>query len=380
MLPNIEKRKWQVKYDNYKHWKGNRMIKRILRIIGYFILFAVNAGLLWFFHSFLNLTIMAVMVFLPVLSILGTKWVSDHLEIQWEGPYESMNKGEEFLVHCRIQNPTWLGIMSGNLKMEVSNLFYGTSREHELRVPIRAQKGQTITYPVVVSQCGMVEFRIQSVILEDFLGFTAFRREFPTPYTAVILPNKEAEVETDMNGYTLGMEEVEESTKKGSDFSEVQDVREYQPGDKMQNIHWKLSVKKDILMVKERVSMSSRQLFLVLELHDNEEGLLEEILDCTYGIALLMLKNQLPLSLVWWSVTQQELVTWKVDYEEQLEEGFRMIYYEQLYSEQTLGKEMFQMLRGSDSQFLWVGNRNFGIGDSLMEYGTGAGVFYGILS
>lgn len=356
------------------------MIKRILRIIGYVILFAANAGLLWYFHSFLNLAILAVMVFFPVLSILGTKWVSDHLVIQWEGPYESMNKGEEFLVHCRIQNPTWLGIMNGNLKIKVSNLFYGTGREHEIRVPIRAKRGQTVTYPVEVSRCGMVEFRIQSVILEDFLGLVSFHREFPALYTAVILPDKEAEVEPDLNGYTLGMEEIEESTKKGSDFSEVQDVREYQPGDKMQNIHWKLSVKKDILMVKERISMSSRQLFLVLELHDNAEGLLEEILDCTYGIAMLMLKQQLPLSLVWWSVAMEELVTWKVDDKEQLEEGFRMMYYEQLYGEQTLAKEMFQMIRGSEFQFLWVGNRNFGAGDSLMDYGTGAGVFYGVLS
>lgn len=356
------------------------MIKRILRIIGYIVLFAANAGLLWFFHSFLNLAIMAVMAFLPILSILGTKWVSDHLDIQWEGPYESMNKGEEFLVYCRIQNPTWLGIMNANLRITVSNLFYGSSREHTIRVPIRARTGQTITYPVVVSRCGYIEFRLQSLLLEDFLGFTTFRRDFPTPYVAAVLPNKEAEVETNLDGYTMGMEEVEESTKKGSDFSEVQDVREYQPGDRMQNIHWKLSVKKDILMVKERVSMSSRQLFLVLELHDNGDNLLEEILDCTYGIALLMLQNQLPLSLVWWSADTQELVFWKVDYEAQLEEGFRMMYYDKLYDEQTLGKEMFQMLRGSESQFLWVGNRNFGVGDSLMDYGTGAGVFYGVLS
>lgn len=356
------------------------MIKRILRIIGYLILFIVNAWLLWFFHGFLNLAIMAVMVFFPILSILGTKWVSGHLDAQWEGPYESMNKGEEFPVHCVLRNPTWLGIMNGNLNITVSNLFYGTSREHEIRIPIRAKKGQTITYPVTVSKCGMIEFRIQSVVLEDFLGFAAFHREFTTPYVAVILPNKKVEVEQDMGGYTLGMTEVEESTKKGTDFSEVQDVREYQPGDKMQNIHWKLSVKKDILMVKERISMSSRQLFLVLELHDNGEGLLEEILDCTYGIGLLMLQQQLPLSLVWWSLKNQELVTWKVDYAEQLEEGFRMMYYETLYSEQTLGKEMFQMLRGSEAQFLWIGNRNFGVGDSLMDYGTSAGVFYGVLS
>lgn len=356
------------------------MIKRIVRIIGYIILFAVNVWLLWFFHSFLNLVILAVMVFFPVLSILGTKWVSDHLDAEWEGPYDNMNKDEEFLVHLNLHNPIWLGIMNATLNVKVSNLFYGTDREHEMRIPIRAKKGQMITYPVTVSQCGMIEFRLQSVVLEDFLGVAAFRREGFTPYVAVVLPNREAEVESELDGYTLGMEEVEESTRKGSDFSEVQDVREYQPGDKMQNIHWKLSVKKDILMVKERVSMSSRQLFLVLELHNNEEGLLEEILDCTYGIALLMLKNQLPLSLVWWSVAMQELVIWKVDYAEQLEEGFRMMYYEQLYDEQTLGKEMFQMLRGSESQFLWVGNRHYGVGDSLMDYGTGAGVFYGVLS
>ena len=78
------------------------MIKRVFRIIGYLALFALNGWLLWFFHSFLNLAIMVVMVFLPVISIVGTKWVADHLDYQWEGPYEPMNKGEEFQVRFRL--------------------------------------------------------------------------------------------------------------------------------------------------------------------------------------------------------------------------------------------------------------------------------------
>lgn len=47
-----------------------------------------------------------------------------------------------------------------------------------------------------------------------------------------------------MTAVSQGMNEAEESRKKGHDFSEVVDVREYQPGDKLQNIHWKLSAKK----------------------------------------------------------------------------------------------------------------------------------------
>lgn len=354
------------------------MIKRIIRIIGYLILFALNGWLLWFFHSFLNLAIMVVMVFLPIFSIVATKWVAVHLDYHWEGPYESMHKGEEFLVRFQLLNPTFLGVMNCQAEITVTNLLYGTTRLHSIRIPIRAKKGQTVTYPVTVSKCGNIEFRIQKVVLGDFLGLTAFQKEFPEPYVAIVLPKEQVDIETDLNGYTLGMEEVEESTKKGTDFSEVQDVREYQPGDKMQNIHWKLSVKKDILMVKERVSMSSRQLFLLIELHDNGNGLLEEVFDCTYGIVKFMHQNQLPVSLVWWSQKMQELMIWKADIPEQLEEGFRMMFYEELYDEQTLGREMLQAIRGSEAQFLWIGDRAFGSGEAFMEYGIQTGVYYGV--
>lgn len=356
------------------------MGKRIFRIIGYLVLMGINIWLLWFFHNFLNLAILTVMVFLPVFSILLTKWVIRRLETDWEGPYESMSKGETFYMQLKIRNRTWLGIMNCKLLISVSNLFYGTVREHEIRVPIRAKKGQTITYPVTVSKCGMIEFTVHTLLVEDFLGFVAFRTKPDSRYVISVLPNTKSDLSLELNAYMQGMTEVEESTKKGTDFSEVQDIREYQPGDKMQNIHWKLSVKKDLLMVKERVSMSSRQLFLLMELHDNENGLMEEILDCGYGIVRFMLQHQFPVSLIWWSEKNQELMTYKVDYEEQLEEGFRMIYYESLYADQMLGKEMFQAVRGSETQFLWIGNRNFGSGESLLDYGLSAGVFYGILS
>lgn len=354
------------------------MIKRIFRIVGYLILFAINGCLLWFFHGFLNLAIMVVMVFLPIFSIVATKWVANRLDYHWEGPYESMHKGQEFLIRLQLLNPTWLGVMNCQAEISVTNLLYGTTRLHSIRVPIRGKKGQTVTYPVTVSKCGNIEFRIQKVVLGDFLGFVTFRKNFPEPYVAVVLPEEQVEIETDLNGYTLGMEEVEESTQKGTDFSEVQDVREYQPGDKMQNIHWKLSVKKDILMVKERVSMSSKQLFLLIELHDNGNGLLEEVFDCTYGIVKFMHQNHLPVSLVWWSKKMQELMIWKADTAEQLDEGFRMMFYEELYEENTLGREMLQAIRGNEIQFLWVGDRNSGTGEAFMDFGIQAGVYYGI--
>lgn len=354
------------------------MIKRIIRIILYFILFGINVLVLWYFHSFTNLAILVIMVLFPIVSIIVTRLVAERMSVVFEGPYENMNKGDEFEIRLRLLNPFYIGVMNCYFTMRVSNLFYDTGRQHVLRAPLRARKGQTITYPVTVMQSGRIIFEVLDVTLEDFLGFVAYHRSFDEKYVVYVLPNRESGVLADLNAYTEGMAEVEESTKKGSDFSEVQDVREYQPGDRLQNIHWKLSVKKDILMVKERVSMSSKQLFILMELHDNYDGMLEEVLDCAYGIALLMLQNRIPFSICWWSTEVQELKIWKADYEEALEEGFRMLFYERVYKEQTLGRDMMSTVRGDEQQFLWIGNRDYGIGEALMEHGKYAGVFYGI--
>ena len=62
----------------------------------------------------------------------------------------------------------------------------------------------------------------------------------------------------------MGMSESEESQAKGNDFAEITDVREYRPGDRIKDIHWKLSAKKETLMVKERTSVAQSQVYWCL--------------------------------------------------------------------------------------------------------------------
>ena len=121
--------------------------------------------------------------------------------------------------------------------------------------------------------------------------------------------------------------------------------------------------------------MSSKQLFLLVELYRGEE--LEEILDCAYTILKIMMKNRQPVSLVWWSELHQNHMVQKVDYEEQLEDAFRMLYYDPLYLNPGLGREMYRRVKGTEAQFLWVGPRSAGEGEAMMTYGKSTGVYYG---
>ena len=51
--------------------------------------------------------------------------------------------------------------------------------------------------------------------------------------------------------YFQGEAEVYDDKTGGAAVSEVFQIRSFQPGDKIQNIHWKLSAKEDELMVRE---------------------------------------------------------------------------------------------------------------------------------
>ena len=76
-----------------------------------------------------------------------------------------------------------------------------------------------------------------------------------------------------------GPDEFTESENIGNISSDVKEIREYRPGDRLQRIHWKLSAKLDDLFVKEMAHTSSLAIILVPELcrdeiHDTAESLL----------------------------------------------------------------------------------------------------------
>lgn len=49
----------------------------------------------------------------------------------------------------------------------------------------------------------------------------------------------------------FGEAESYDDFQPGTDVSQIFDVREYRPGDRLQRIHWKLSAKSDGLLVRE---------------------------------------------------------------------------------------------------------------------------------
>ena len=101
------------------------------------------------------------------------------------------------------------------------------------------------------SHCGALRVRVDNLLVLDPIGL--FSRTVkravthhvvvPPVGSAVQLPTPSSAADMDSDTYS--------TSKAGMDVSETYAIREYQPGDPIRSIHWKLTEKLDKVMVRE---------------------------------------------------------------------------------------------------------------------------------
>ena len=108
----------------------------------------------------------------------------------------------------------------------------------------------------------------------------------------------------------------------GQDNNELFDVREYQKGDRLQNIHWKLTAKQDELMVKEHSLPKGCPVVLFLDFHPTKRMKRKErmipYLEAAAGLVFSLTDTECPHYVVWFDKQLQDIVRIRVDEEERL--------------------------------------------------------------
>lgn len=116
------------------------------------------------------------------------------------------------------------------------------------------------------THCGEVEIRVERARLRGLVGFLPLRIPTEAHSHLTVLPDTfQPEIRlTIPQAMTLDSEDYAPD-RRGSDPTEPYQYREYQPGDSLRSIHWKLSAKQDDLLVREASLPVSRSLLAFWE-------------------------------------------------------------------------------------------------------------------
>lgn len=234
------------------------------RFITYLIMAAATlyTSILYGSNSFLML--FYVELLLPVVLILVCIPVLRGVRVRMQIPVPVVEKGRGTMVEFHLQNGA--AIPSGRIAVQVTcrypmnqkpekTWFYGRVSAGRAAVPSSAK----IRAEYSAGCVGNVKMEITKVRCYDLLGLVSLplpksQWKQMEPETLLVLPRMSGvPVFVSRQSRDFAGESEEYSKERGGDDpSETFRIRDYQPGDKLRSVHWKLSVKTEELMVCER--------------------------------------------------------------------------------------------------------------------------------
>lgn len=337
-----------------------------LREVGYFLLLVICLIVYFFLHSHFLLTVVVLLILFPVLSLIMAYRMAEALSLRVEPLQLRMNKNEVGNFVFYLNNSFWWMSLHCNLLGEMTNRLYRTGGELQVVMPISMHGSEEMTLPVSSKYSGNIQVRVDAIEYLDLSGLFTIHKSMESMGGMVVMPSLSEEAVSKKSGFQAGMSELEESQAKGNDFAEVTDMREYRPGDRIKDIHWKLSAKKEQLMVKERTSVAQSQIILVIDLAGKRD-ITEEVLTIAYSVTKKFLEEYVPVRVLWWDETLYDFQEVMINSAAEADKQFVGILHNVVMTEKQDLVGLVSSLRPQLQAFVILGERN-GIVDGEVIY------------
>jgi uncharacterized protein (DUF58 family) len=178
-------------------------------------------------------------------------------------------RGCKVLLELRVSNPALIPVRT-RIDLVISNEFVRDGKGETVIVPA-GNSNSSFEQTVTFGRPGKVQFRVAGVGVYDPLGIFLLRAKSECAQTLSCVVFPEITPVAGVDRDSLVAKDVENDGRmrvvKGDDPSELYDIREYQPGDLISRIHWKLSHKSGRLMVKELGRVVCGDVLIMLDLN-----------------------------------------------------------------------------------------------------------------
>lgn len=276
---------------------------RPVRVIGYLALLVLDIFLYGVLHSYFFWLAMFMMLLFPAASVAGSAYLCNLLNPRLSVSQKRIVKGDEALFSLCLYYPIWSMALHCRFSFSVTNSFLGHTLDFCADMPVTPHKENRLQLPIQALELGRLEASCNGLQMQDIMGLVIWEKPVSLSEEVYVLPQGSAAGEMDVTGLLSGAAQREESMNKGSDSAQVSDVREYIPGDRFRDIHWKLSAKKESLMVKERVAVAGSEMVLLLRL-TADPSQAERILELAYRLGQNFMGQRMPVCFLCWKQSE----------------------------------------------------------------------------
>ncbi len=195
--------------------------------------------------SQLFLLLSVLILLIAAGAVLAVLWVSFTLRVDGNLSGKAVRRGDDLVLSLRVRHRGLIPVAP--LLLDLTDP--SGNRDREIRLKNMPHRVQSIRLPIHAAHVGVFSVGLHSCTVEDLLGLV--RKQIPlrqTSFDLVVLPRT---FDVDPLRLAPGDPGSELMARATEDLNAPSDVRNYQPGDAMKKIHWKLSLRKGELMVRK---------------------------------------------------------------------------------------------------------------------------------
>lgn len=268
----------------------------------YLLIVLVTVYLAIMYHTELPVLLLLLEIILPLFLYILLFPMAYKLRLKWSSTDKVYEAGEEIPVKLWIENPTIFPILYLHLELVIQNMLTGEKEKREVSVMVPAKGNIQVPLGVYSEYCGKIRISLSGIRLWDYFHVFHKKKKLKEEYCSEILvipvlTELSMEISNLVKGFLTDCDRFDPH-EKGTDPAEVFQVREYQPGDRLQQIHWKLSAARDELLVKELSKPMIYPVILFLDIRKKSPWLLQQAVTDALSLLWTMMGKECPAYLV----------------------------------------------------------------------------------
>ena len=312
-----------------KRVTGKKFRIKIHKLIVYILVLALLVFLFWFNHRRVLLIFIAaqLMTLIPTIFLIKGSIRTPEFSIRMLKDEQPI--GERNGCVTRLASDSIYPFARIEMKYVVYHSFEEKNR-HSFKDYFSFLRGvKEYTYNFSFDYCGIYHIIAEEIRVYDMLGIVYIFLP-PVEAHAAVMP-KEHEVPVSDERLALNRQEENfNDPTKGYDVSEIKELREYRDGDKLSQVHWKLSTKSEDLIVKEYERQAGTCIVISLTGDFSSLPEINEYYELLNSFGRSLLKEQYYFELVYLDREEQALVRRNIDNSYDFDLAIHNTYYNML--------------------------------------------------
>lgn len=288
----------------------------LLIILLLYIAFSLKSAVV----MLLAIVLMCLFVISLISVICRCIKIKGHLHI----PIEISEKGRENLVKINVTNSGKQLVFRTKALIVVKDITRGKKKRYWKKLTVLYEGENEFVESIIFHEMGKFKLQLKCLRIYDITGLLHLDIRMEEEGKLRVMPgmHEVSVVRTEATKNFYGEADTYDEWFPGYDNNEIFQLREYQRGDRLQNVHWKLTAKHEELIIKEHSLPRSCPVVLFLDYQSwgflGRRFRMVPFMEATAGISFSIMDAGCPHYIAWYDKNEKDIVRIRVDDEESL--------------------------------------------------------------